>query len=54
MVRNGLRFEILVGKWSKIALQKKSCFFFTDFALQKMVETTLFERLETSGQRAYR
>ena len=29
-------------------------FFFADFALQNMVETTLPDGLETSGQRAYR
>ena len=36
--------NIFVGKWSKIA----------DFALQNMVETTLPDGLETSGQRVYR
>jgi hypothetical protein len=34
--------------WSKIAAQKKVCFF-ADFALQNMVETTLPDGLETSG-----
>ena len=33
-------------------MQKKV--FFADFALQNMVETTLPDGLETSGQRAYR
>jgi hypothetical protein len=28
-------------------------FFFADFALQSMVETTLPDGLDTSGQRAY-
>ena len=44
--------NIFVSKLSKIATQKK--FFFADFALQNMVETTLPDGLETSGQRAYR
>ena len=43
-----------VWKWSKITKQKKKVFFFTDFALQNKVETTLPDGLETSGQRAYR
>ena len=47
-----LRFEHLVWKWSKITAQKK-LFFFADFALQNMVETTLPDGLETSGRRAY-
>ena len=50
--RSGLTFEHFVWKWSKIAAQKK--FFFADFALQNMVETTLPDGLETSGRRAYR
>ena len=33
--------------------QKKKVFFFADFALQNMVETTLPDVLETSGRRAY-
>ena len=45
--------NILVRKWSKIAAQKKIGFF-ADFALQNMVETTLPDGLETSGQRVYR
>ena len=32
----------------------KKKFFFADFALQNMVETTLPDGLEASGQRAYR
>ena len=32
----------------------KKVSFFGDFALQNMVETTLPDGLETSGQRAYR
>ena len=50
---NGLRFAYFVWKWSKIAKQK-IYFFLADFALQHMVETTLADGLETSGQRAYR
>ena len=42
--------NIFVGKWSKIAA---IFFFFDDFALQNMVETTLLDGLETSGQRVY-
>ena len=55
MERRGLRFEHLVWKLSKIAKQKKICFsfFLADFALQNMVETTLPDGLETSGQRVY-
>ena len=37
-----------VWKWSKIAKQK-NIFFFADFALQNVVETTLPDGLETSG-----
>ena len=32
----------------------KKVYFFADFALQNMVETTLSDGLETSGRRAYR
>jgi hypothetical protein len=46
-------WNIFVWKWSQIAAQKK-VFFVADFALQNMVETTLPDGLETSGQRAYR
>ena len=49
MERNGLRFEHFYLKVSK-----KKVSFFADFALQNMVETTLPDGLETSGQRAYR
>ena len=45
--------NIFVLRWSKIAAQKK-VFLCADFALQNMVETTLPDGLETSGQRAYR
>ena len=41
-----------VWKWSKIAAHKKS-FFFADFALQNMLETTLLDGLETSARRVY-
>ena len=44
--------NIFVWKLSKIAAQKS--FFFNDFALQYMVETTLPDVLETSGRMAYR
>ena len=53
MKRSGLTFKHFVGNWSKIAAQKKF-FFFADFALQNMVETTLPDGLETSGRRVYR
>ena len=46
--------NIFVWKWSKIAKQKKMFFFLADFVLQNSVETTLFDGLETSGQRVYR
>ena len=45
---------ICVSKWSKIAARKKVFFVVADFALQNMVETTLPDELETSGQRVYR
>ena len=50
-------------KWSQIwtfllesclKSSRKRKFFFADFALQNMVETTLHDGLETSGRRAYR
>ena len=51
-------------KWSNIwtflfgsglkSPRKKKFFFCADFALQNMVETTLPDRLETSGRRVYR
>jgi hypothetical protein len=51
-------------KWSRIGTflfgsglklrRKKKFVFLVDFALQNMVETTLPDGLETSGQRAYR
>ena len=37
-----------------LKLPRKKKLFFADFALQNMVETTLPDGLETSGQRAYR
>ena len=39
---------------SGLKLPRKKKFFFADFALQNMVETTLPDGLETSGQRVYR
>ena len=53
MERSGLTFEHFFFERSKIAAQKKVCFF-ADFFLQNMVETTLPDGLETSGRRAYR
>ena len=40
-------------KWSKIAKKKKKTFLLADFALQNMVETTIPDGIETSGQRVY-
>ena len=49
-------------KWSQnctfllacgLKLPRKKSLFFADFALQSMVETTLPDVLETSGQRVY-
>ena len=40
MERSGLRLEHFVWKWSKIAAQKKVCFF-ADFAVQNMLKTKL-------------
>ena len=53
MKRSGLTFEpfYLEVVYNRRAKKK---FFFADFALQNMVETTLPDGLETSGQRAYR
>ena len=53
MERRGLIFEHFCLKIVKNRRAKKK-FFFADFALQNMVETTLPGGLETSGQRAYR
>ena len=53
MERSGLRFEIFSLKWSKMAKQK-DIVFLADFVLQNKVETTLPDRLETSGRKAYR
>ena len=51
--RSGLRIEhFLLG--SGLKSPRKKSFFFADFALQNMVETTLPDGLETSGQRVYR
>ena len=52
MERSGLTFEHFFVKGLKSPQKKKV--FFADFALQNMVETTLPDGLETSGQRAYR
>ena len=53
MERSGLIFEHFCLKIVKNCRAKK-VFVFADFALQNMVETTLPNGLETSGQRAYR
>ena len=53
MQRSGIRFENFSLKVVLNHRAKKS-FFFADFALQNMVETTLPDVLEISGQRAYR
>ena len=49
MERSGLRFEHFCLKNVKNCGAKK--FFFADFALQNMVETTLPDGLGTSGRR---
>ena len=54
MERSGLRFEHFCLKVVKNCREKNKNVFFADFALQHMVETTLPDGLETSGQRAYR
>ena len=46
-------WTFLLGSGLKLP-RKKKFFFFTDFALQNMVETTLPDGLETSGRRVYR
>ena len=46
-------WNILFENCQKLPCKKK-VFFVADFALQNMVETTLPDGLETSGQRAYR
>ena len=53
MERSGLRCEYFCFKIVKNCRAKKM-FFFADFALQNMLETTLPDGLETSGRRAYR
>ena len=52
MERSGLTFEhFLFGSGLKLP---HDFFFFSDFALQNMVETTLPDVLEPSGRRAFR
>ena len=53
MERSGLRFENFCLEMVKNRRAKKK-FFFDDFTLQNMAETTLPDGLETSGQRAHR
>ena len=50
--RSGLIFEHFCLKIAKNRRAKKVCFL-ADFALQNILETTLPDELETSGQRAY-
>ena len=51
--RSGLRIEHLF--WEVVLNRRvEKSLFFADFALQNMVETTLPDGLETSGQRVYR
>ena len=53
MERSGLTLEFfLFGSGLKLPRTKK-VFFFADFALQNMLETTLLDGLETSAQRVY-
>ena len=52
MERSGLRFEHFCLKIVKNCLANK-VFLCEDFALQNMVETTLPDGIETSGQREY-
>ena len=54
MERSGLTFEHLCLKIVKNCRTIFFFFFFADFDLQNMVETTLPGGLETSGQRTYR
>ena len=51
MERSGLTFEHFCLEVVQNR-RAKFFFFFADFALQNMVETTLPDGLETSGQRA--
>ena len=53
MERSGLRFEHFFLKIVKNRRANIFSSFFSDFAFQNMVETTLPDGLETSGQRAY-
>ena len=54
MERSGLIFEPFCLKIVKNRCARKSFFVVAYFAFQNMVETTLPDGLETSGQRAYR
>ena len=53
MERSGLTFEHFCLKSGLKLPRDFYYFFFADFALQHMVETTLPDGLETSGRRAY-
>ena len=50
--RSGLRIEHF--GWEVVSDRRVKNLFFADFALQNMMETTLPDGLETSGQRVYR
>ena len=52
MQRSGLTFEHFSLEVAENCRAKKE-FFFADFVLQNMVETTLPDGLETSGRRAF-
>jgi hypothetical protein len=51
---NGKKWSQIQTFLLKIVKNCRTIFFFAAFALQNMVETTLPDGLETSGQRAYR
>ena len=50
MQRSGLRFDFFLFGRGLMSPNKKKVFVWADFALQNMVETTLPNGLETSGQ----
>ena len=53
MERSGLRLDFFLFG-SGLKSPNKKIVFWSDFALQNMVETTLLDGLETSGRRVYR
>ena len=54
MERSGLTFEHFLFASGLKSPREKKFFLCADFALQNMLETTLPDGLETSGQRVYR